>query len=92
MYCRSTFRWLAERLRPRLQRVQTVMREPIPVEQRLAIALWWMANTTSYRMVREQFGVARSTIAGIVAEVCLAIQEELLAIVVRPGPAGMVRH
>lgn len=66
------------------------MRQPIPVEQRVAITLWWMANTTSYRLVREQFGVARSTIAGIVAEVCRAIQEEIFPIVVRPGPARKV--
>lgn len=89
-FSRSTFVWLTERLRPRLQRARTNMREPIPVEQRVAIAVWWMANNTSYRRVGEKFGVARSTVAGIVVEVCRAIEEEILSVVVRPGPAGRV--
>lgn len=87
---RATFFWLVDILRPRLERATTEMRKAIPVEQRVAIAVWWMANATSYRLVGNQFGLARSTISGIVTEVCLALKEELLRKVVKLGPYGRV--
>ncbi|KAL8219374.1 UNVERIFIED_CONTAM: hypothetical protein K2H54_022091 [Gekko kuhli] len=54
------------------------MRAPVSVERRVAVALWWMASTMSYRTVAHQFGLARSTVAGIVVEVTRAITEALL--------------
>lgn len=64
----------------------TRMQSPIPVEECMAIAIWWLANTLSYRVLGQLFGVGRSTVAGIVIDVCLAMEAELLSPVVRPGP------
>ncbi|KAL8202221.1 UNVERIFIED_CONTAM: hypothetical protein K2H54_060773 [Gekko kuhli] len=75
---RSTFDWLVVALRDVLQRQRTEMRAPVSVERRVAVALWWMASTMSYRTVGHQFGLARSTVAGIVVEVTRAITEALL--------------
>ncbi|KAL8165334.1 UNVERIFIED_CONTAM: hypothetical protein K2H54_040044 [Gekko kuhli] len=75
---RSTFNWLVVALRDVLQRQRTEMRAPVSVERRVAVALWWMASTMSYRTVGHQFGLARSTVAGIVVEVTRAITEALL--------------
>ncbi|KAL8187256.1 UNVERIFIED_CONTAM: hypothetical protein K2H54_041403 [Gekko kuhli] len=75
---RSTFDWLVDALRDVLQRQRTEMRAPVSVERRVAVALWWMASTMSYRTVAHQFGLARSTVAGIVVEVTRAITEALL--------------
>ncbi|KAL8221555.1 UNVERIFIED_CONTAM: hypothetical protein K2H54_069865 [Gekko kuhli] len=75
---RSTFDWLVDVLRDVLQRQRTEMRAPVSVERRVAVALWWMASTMSYRTVAHQFGLARSTVAGIVVEVTRAITEALL--------------
>lgn len=47
------------------------------VEKRIAIAVWWLANT-SYCSVSELFGVGSSTVAEIVVAVCLAIELHLL--------------
>ncbi|KAL8194249.1 UNVERIFIED_CONTAM: hypothetical protein K2H54_009693 [Gekko kuhli] len=58
------------------------MRDPVPVEQRVAVGIWWMANNMSYRAIGQQFGLARSTVAGIVIAVTHAIAEELLRRVV----------
>ncbi|KAL8186166.1 UNVERIFIED_CONTAM: hypothetical protein K2H54_065643, partial [Gekko kuhli] len=58
------------------------MRAPVSVERRVAVAVWWMANNMSYRAVAHQFGLARSTVAGIVVEVTGAITERLLERVV----------
>ncbi|XP_060103238.1 putative nuclease HARBI1 [Heteronotia binoei] len=61
------------------------MRTAVSVEERVAVALWWFANTTNYRLVGNQFGLARSTVAGIVAEVALAMELKLLKKTVHLG-------
>ncbi|KAL8199264.1 UNVERIFIED_CONTAM: hypothetical protein K2H54_038910 [Gekko kuhli] len=65
----STFNWLVDALRDVLHRRRTEMHAPVSVERRVAVAVWWMANNMSYRAVAHQFGLARSTVAGIVVEV-----------------------
>ncbi|KAL8220831.1 UNVERIFIED_CONTAM: hypothetical protein K2H54_055372, partial [Gekko kuhli] len=77
---RSTFNWLVDALRDVLHRQRMEMRVPVSVERRVAVAVavWWMANTMSYRTVGHQFGLAWSTVAGIVVEVTRAITEWLL--------------
>ncbi|KAL8221416.1 UNVERIFIED_CONTAM: hypothetical protein K2H54_067258 [Gekko kuhli] len=53
------------------------MHVPISMEC-VAVVVWWMANTMSYRTVAQQFSLAWSTVAGIVVEVTHAITERLL--------------
>lgn len=50
----------------------------------LAIAIWWMANMARYQVVSNQFRIARSTIMGIVVEVCQVMEAELLCTTVCP--------
>lgn len=73
---RATFSWLVDILRPRLEWANTEMREAIPVEQHVAIAVWWIINTTCYRDMGHHFAPARSAIAGIALEVCCAMEKE----------------
>uniref|UniRef100_A0A8D0CDG2 KRAB domain-containing protein n=1 Tax=Salvator merianae TaxID=96440 RepID=A0A8D0CDG2_SALMN len=87
---RATFFEIVEQLRPTLQRRRTNMREPISVEKRVAIAIWWLANNAFYRTVAERFGVGRSTVAKIVVEVCLAIELVLLQQTVHLGDVRMI--
>ncbi|KAL8221061.1 UNVERIFIED_CONTAM: hypothetical protein K2H54_058119 [Gekko kuhli] len=77
---RSTFNWLVDALRDVLHRRRTEMRAPMSVERHVAV--WWMANNMSYRAVAHQFGLARSTMAGIMVEVTRAITERQLERVV----------
>ncbi|KAL8185606.1 UNVERIFIED_CONTAM: hypothetical protein K2H54_055823 [Gekko kuhli] len=72
---RSTFNWLVDALRDVLHRQRMEMRAPVSVERRVAVAVWWMANNMSYRAVAHQFGLAWSTVAGIVVEVTGATGE-----------------
>ncbi|XP_048345295.1 protein ANTAGONIST OF LIKE HETEROCHROMATIN PROTEIN 1-like [Sphaerodactylus townsendi] len=83
---RQTFMDLVEDLRGHLQRQTTTMRQPLSVEKRVAIALWYLASPNTYRKVREQFGVGASTVAEIVVEVCLAIEAQLYRKTVCLGP------
>ncbi|XP_025031539.1 uncharacterized protein LOC103061706 isoform X1 [Python bivittatus] len=71
---RATLFEVADRLRPLLQRQNTVLRIPIAVEERVAITVWWLATQASYREVAHQFGIGRTTVGNIVVEVCLAIE------------------
>ncbi|XP_048345353.1 putative nuclease HARBI1 [Sphaerodactylus townsendi] len=75
---RGTLFGIVEVLRPRIERQHTVMRAPIATEKRVAITVWWLANRECYRLVGQQFGVARSTVAEIVLEVCFAMELDLL--------------
>ncbi|XP_060094625.1 uncharacterized protein LOC132571848 [Heteronotia binoei] len=75
---RGTLFSIVEVLRPRIERQRTVMRAPIATEKRVAITVWWLANRECYRIVGQQFGVARSTVAEIVLEVCFALGLDLL--------------
>ncbi|KAL8168716.1 UNVERIFIED_CONTAM: hypothetical protein K2H54_013604 [Gekko kuhli] len=86
----ATFQWLVDCLQPHLEHQVTVMRAPISVEERVAIAIAWLGNTLSYLDVGDRFGVARSTVSGIVIEVCLAIEAHLLRSMVCLRSAGRV--
>lgn len=67
---RLTFFWLVECLLPRLQCQGNNMRDPIAVDEHVAISIWWMVNTVSYRLISNQFRIAKSTIVGIMVKVC----------------------
>ncbi|XP_053116340.1 uncharacterized protein LOC128329348 [Hemicordylus capensis] len=81
---------LVEQLRPVLQREDTNMRAAIPVDKRVALTLWKLATSDSYRSVANQFGVGVSTASVIVMEVCEAIHDVLLKHVVQLGDAQAV--
>ncbi|XP_059585406.1 uncharacterized protein LOC102577222 isoform X1 [Alligator mississippiensis] len=70
---KQTFVELCEELAPALQRQSTQFRDPIPVQKRVAVALWKLATTDCYRSVGAQFGVGKSTVGLVVMEVCNAI-------------------
>lgn len=87
---RQKFMWIVDRVRSRLERRSTRLHDPLPVDERLAVVLWFLANSITYRLVAQQFGLARSTVAVVVIEVCLALEAELLSTVVCPGPPAEV--
>ncbi|XP_064469657.1 uncharacterized protein LOC135384383 [Ornithodoros turicata] len=69
----STFRFIVERLRPALERTVTNMREPIPVDKVVAIALYKLCSSAEDRTVAHVFAVGRSTVNGIYREFCDAV-------------------
>ncbi|XP_061486131.1 uncharacterized protein LOC133386491 [Rhineura floridana] len=82
---RATLYETADLLRPHLERQGTNMRSAIPVEKRLAVAVWWLATMECYWEVAVNFGLGKSTIGEIVVEVCLAIEHVLLSRTVNIG-------
>ncbi|XP_054836350.1 uncharacterized protein LOC129330343 [Eublepharis macularius] len=82
---RGTFMELVGVLRPTLERQATNMREPISVENRVAVAVWCLATGACYRVAVDKFIVGLPTVSDAVLEVCFAIERELLSKMVSLG-------
>ena len=65
-------------LRSTIERANTVMRNSIPVEQRVALTLWYLATNTDYRTIGHLFGVSKSAVCLVTKDVCAAIVEVIL--------------
>ncbi|XP_056151389.1 uncharacterized protein LOC130126040 [Lampris incognitus] len=70
---RETFFLLCDKLRPRLARQDTSFRLALPVEKRVAVALWHLASNVEYRTISSLFGVGKSTVCRCVRDMCHAI-------------------
>lgn len=70
---KETFFYLCEKVRPRLARQDTSFRLALPVEKRVAVALWRLASNIEYRTISSLFGVGKSTVCRCVRDMCHAI-------------------
>ena len=70
---KQTFRFVCDLVSPHLARQDTNMRRAIPVEKRVAVALWRLATGNSYRSTGLVFGVGRCTAMNLKDEFCLAL-------------------
>nr|XP_023654070.1 protein ANTAGONIST OF LIKE HETEROCHROMATIN PROTEIN 1-like [Paramormyrops kingsleyae] len=77
---RASFEYICQRLSPVLQRSNTNFRLCVPVEKRVAIAIWKFATNIEYSTVSRLFGVGNSTVCQCVQEVCNAVINVLLPI------------
>lgn len=75
---KATFLELCEWLDPALRHLNTRVRPAIPVQKRVAIALWKLATSDSYRSVGNQFGVGKSRVRAVLLQVAKAINHILL--------------
>lgn len=80
---RETFFYLCDKLRPRLARQDTSFRLALPVEKRVAVALWRLASNIEYRTISTLFGVGKSTVCRCVRDMCHAIVALLSSIYLR---------
>ena len=76
--CKDTFMYICNKLSPALRRTDTVLRRALSVEHRVAVTLWCLATPTEYRTIAHLFGIARSTVCGIVHETCQCILDVLM--------------
>ena len=75
---RTTFRYLCNQLGGKLQHISAI-RETIPVDKRIAIALWRLGTNVEYQTISHLFGIGLSSVCNILHEVCKAIVDTLLA-------------
>ena len=80
-YCQmsqATFLYICSVIQSFIEKEDTMIRNAIPVEQRVAFTLWFLAANTDYPTVGDLFGVSKPTI-------CVITNEECATIVKNPG-------
>lgn len=75
---KEAFNRLCVELSPHILKRDTNFRKAITVRHRVAITLYWLADTAHYRTIANLFGVGKSTVCGIVKQVCEVIVRILL--------------
>ncbi len=70
---RRTFDYIVWVVGPDLAKKDTRLCECIPVNKRVAVALWWLATGDTYRWTGLQFGIGRCTAMLLTADFCKAI-------------------
>ena len=83
----ATFMYVCNELRSTIEKSDTEMRKAIPLEQRVALTLWFLAMNADYRTIGHLFGVSKPTVCVVTKEVCAAIVKVLLPKYVRV-PSG----
>ena len=58
----AAFEILCDYLRPNFPDQARSVREPLQLDHRVAIAVYWMASSAEYRTIANLFGVGKSTV------------------------------
>lgn len=74
---RNTFHYICGLVRPYMVKQDTLLCEAIPVEKRVAIALWRLATGNSFRTIGLTFGVGRCTAMNIKDDFCTALMRRV---------------
>ncbi|CAA0835007.1 Unknown protein [Striga hermonthica] len=75
---RATFDMICDELEPMVTKKDTMLRQAIPVRQRVAVCIWRLATGEALREVSKRFGLGISTCHKLVLEVCSAIRAVLM--------------
>ena len=59
-----------------MEKQNTFFKKAIPMEKRVAVALWRLATSNSYRSISKVFGIGLTSVAKIVYEFCESVFEE----------------
>ncbi|KAF5726072.1 hypothetical protein HS088_TW23G00812 [Tripterygium wilfordii] len=75
---KATFDLICEELDSAVIKKNTMLRDAIPVRQRVAVCIWRLATGEPLRLVSRRFGLGISTCHKLVLEVCSAIYSVLM--------------
>lgn len=67
-FSRETFEFIVQLVRASMEKRNTRFRAAIPIEKRIAVALWWLASGNSFRTAASTFGIGKSTAIQITHE------------------------
>lgn len=79
-FCRmsaSDFEYLINLVGPKISKADSTFRKAIPVTERLALTLRYLATGDSYTSLSFLFKVSKQVISNIVPEVCAALTDSL---------------
>ncbi|GFQ06596.1 putative nuclease harbi1 [Phtheirospermum japonicum] len=75
---RATFDMICDELESKVTKKDTMLRQAIPVRQRVAVCVFRLATGEALREVSKRFGLGISTCHKLVLEVCTAIRTVLM--------------
>ncbi|KAL7599868.1 hypothetical protein Lser_V15G23462 [Lactuca serriola] len=75
---KDTFEMICNELTASVAKENTMLRDAVPVRQRVAVCIWRLATGESLRLVSKRFGLGISTCHKLVLEVCSAIKDVLM--------------
>lgn len=75
---KETFEMICNDLSSAVAKENTMLRDAVPVRQRVAVCIWRLATGEPLRLVSKRFGLGISTCHKLVLEVCSAIRTVLM--------------
>ena len=75
---KATFELICKELDSAVMKKNTMLRDAIPVRQRVAVCIWRLSTGDPLRLVSKRFGLGISTCHKLVLEVCSAIRTVLM--------------
>ncbi|CAA2957239.1 Hypothetical predicted protein [Olea europaea subsp. europaea] len=75
---KDTFDLICNELSSAVSKENTMLRDAVPVRQRVAVCIWRLATGEPLRLVSKKFGLGISTCHKLVLEVCSAIRTVLM--------------
>ncbi|KAJ0865301.1 putative harbinger transposase-derived nuclease domain-containing protein [Helianthus annuus] len=75
---KQTFDTICDELNASVAKENTMLRDAVPVKQRVAVCIYRLATGESLRLVSKKFGLGISTCHKLVLEVCSAIKDVLM--------------
>ncbi|KAJ0673911.1 putative harbinger transposase-derived nuclease domain-containing protein [Helianthus annuus] len=75
---KETFDTICDELNASVAKENTMLRDAVPVKQRVAVCIYRLATGESLRLVSKKFGLGISTCHKLVLEVCSAIKDVLM--------------
>lgn len=75
---KQTFEMICNELTSVVAKENTMLRDAVPVRQRVAVCIWRLATGEPLRLVSKKFGLGISTCHKLVLEVCSAIRNVLM--------------
>ncbi|KAK6161992.1 hypothetical protein DH2020_001833 [Rehmannia glutinosa] len=75
---KDTFDMICNELSSVVAKENTMLRDAVPVRQRVAVCIWRLATGEPLRLVSKKFGLGISTCHKLVLEVCSAIRNVLM--------------
>lgn len=75
---KETFDLICNELNSVVAKENTMLRDAVPVRQRVAVCIWRLATGEPLRLVSKKFGLGISTCHKLVLEVCSAIRNVLM--------------
>ncbi|XP_047940605.1 protein ALP1-like [Salvia hispanica] len=89
---KGTFDFICNELSSVVAKENTMLRDAVPVRQRVAVCVWRLATGEPLRLVSKKFGLGISTCHKLVLEVCSAIRNVLMPKFLRwPDEEGLSR-